>query len=175
MQKARKGVDPGPTGGNDPPRYGRVVVGFDGSPPSRAALPLSAQEAAWRRAELHVVCAWSMPGGHTSHARVPGPLREACLDDARRALDEAGERLGPSPECTCVFAVAEPPAARALVEASKKADLVVVGSHGRGPLASTVLGSISRYVVHHAHCPVLVVRAPEAPSHGPATASEERQ
>ena len=150
-------------------------MGFDGSPASQAALRVSAQEAAWRGAELHVVCAWSMPGGHTSHARVPGPLREGCLDEARRVLDEAGKALGPVPGCTCVFAVAEPPAARALVEASDQADLVVVGTRGRGELASMVLGSVSADVVHQARCPVLVVRVPKGPGHRPAQPFEEQR
>ncbi|PRX60426.1 universal stress protein family protein [Nonomuraea fuscirosea] len=52
-----------------------------------------------------------------------------------------------------------PTRCRPLTEASRRADLVVVGSHGRGPLGSALLGSVSRGTLHHAACPVAVVRA----------------
>ncbi|MBF6557411.1 MAG: universal stress protein [Acidimicrobiales bacterium] len=136
----------------------RVVVGVDDSPGGRAAFAFAAREAEMRGAELHAVCAWSMPGGHTAHATVPGPLRDACLDEERETQERlAGEVLVDTPDLSCVLAVGEPPAARALVEASKGADLVVVGSRGRGSLAGLLLGSVSEQVVHHAHCPVVVV------------------
>ena len=139
---------------------GRVVVGVDDSPGGRAALAFAAQEAALRRAELHVICAWSMPGGHFEHAKVPGPLRDACCEEAQTVLRRlADEMLGPDPGVPVVLAVGEPPPARALIEASEQADLVVVGSRGRGGFAGLLLGSVSAQVAHHAHCPVTVVHA----------------
>lgn len=139
---------------------GRVVVGVDDSPGGRAALAFAAQEAARRGAELHVICAWSMPGGHFEHAKVPGPLRDACCEEAQTVLHRLSEEvLGPDPHLPVVLAVGEPPPARALIEASDRADLVVVGSRGRGGFAGLLLGSVSAQVVHHAHCPVTVVRA----------------
>ena len=145
-------------------RRGRVVVGVDDSPAARAALALAVQEAAWRGGELHVISVWSMPGGHTSHASVPGPLRDACVEEARTLADRlVQEILGSDPPAPVVVAVGEPPAARALVEASERADLVVVGSRGRGRLARLVAGSVSAEVVHDARCPVTVVPPPRHP------------
>lgn len=138
--------------------FGRVVVGVDDSPAARAALALAAQEAAWRGAELHVISTWSMPGGHTSHAKVPGPLRDACVEEARALAERlVGEVLGSDQPMPVVVAVGEPPAARALVEAGERADLLVVGSRSRGRLAGLVAGSVSAEVLHHARCPVTVV------------------
>ncbi len=48
--------------------------------------------------------------------------------------------------------------AKGLTDLSKEAQLVVVGSHGRGKLADSILGSVSQSLIHHAECPVLVVR-----------------
>lgn len=142
--------------------WGRIVVGVDESPAGRAALAYAANQAARFGAELHVVCAWSMPGGHTSHARAPGPLRDACVDEAHALLERlAADVLGPNPEVPICLAVAEPPPARALIEASEKADLVVVGSRGHSALAGALLGSVSAEVMHHARCPVTVVPPPE--------------
>ena len=52
--------------------------------------------------------------------------------------------------------------AKGLSDLSREAQLVVVGSHGRGRLADSVLGSVSQNLIHHADCPVLVVRATDA-------------
>ena len=139
--------------------HGRVVVGVDDSPGGRAALRFAAEEAELRKAELHIVCAWSLPGGHTGHGAYPGPLRDAVVEDARCTLDTlACEVSGAHPNVAYVLAVGEPPPARALIGASQHADLVVVGSRGRGGFAGLLLGSVSAQVVHHAHCPVVVVR-----------------
>ena len=138
--------------------HGWVTVGVDDSPGSRAALVYAASEAVLRGAELHILCAWSMPGGHTGHASVPGPLRDACLEDAQGVLGRlAAEVLVDFPGLPYVLTVVEPPAAHALVEASERADLVVVGSRGHGGFAGLLLGSVSQRVVHRAHCPVVVV------------------
>ena len=155
---------------NGPETVGRVVVGVDDSPGGRAALRFAAEESARRGAELHVICAWSMPGGHLGHAAVPGPLRDAVYEDTQSVLDRlAGEVLEKESRVPCVLAVGEPPPARALIEASRNADVVVVGSRGHGGFSGLLLGSVSAQVVHHAHCPVIVVRGAqertEQPSH----------
>jgi len=116
--------------------FGRVVVGVDDSPGGHAALRYAADEAARRGAELHVICVWAFPGAHTAHATVPGPLRDAVVEEAHDVLDRlATEVLGNDPDCATVLVVGEPPPARALIEANRAADVVVVGSRGLGGFA----------------------------------------
>jgi nucleotide-binding universal stress UspA family protein len=88
---------------------------------------------------------------------------QALLDEAERAA------LAAHPRLTVVSHVqAGADAATGLVDASKDAAMVVVGSRGRGGFAGLLLGSISQALVHHAHCPVLVVPPHGSRSAGPA-------
>jgi nucleotide-binding universal stress UspA family protein len=131
----------------------------DDSRGGRAVLRFAAEEAELRKAELHIVCAWSLLPSHTGHGAYCGPLRDAVVEEAQSILDNlACEVLGTEPSISYVLAVGEPPPAGALVGASQYADLVVVGSRGRGGFAGLLLGSVSAQVVHHAHCPVVAVR-----------------
>ncbi|TRW81696.1 universal stress protein [Mycolicibacterium sp. 018/SC-01/001] len=135
-----------------------VVVGVDGSPSSSAALAWAARDAVLRGVDLTVlhaaaptVTAW--PGG--APAGVPQWQREQgrqVLDDAART---ARELIGGAVDVRTGFASTSP--TTALVEASRTARVVVVGSRGRGALARTVLGSVSTALVHRAHGPVAVV------------------
>ncbi|MDA8034186.1 MAG: universal stress protein [Actinomycetota bacterium] len=137
---------------------GVVVVGIDGSPPSSRALAAAADEARWRKARLRVVGAWSFPA-FAAGAYVPAGAYEdvpAALDAAVAA--QVAEVLGPQPDVQVERVTGEGPAASFILDAAKDADLVVVGSRGRGGFAGLLLGSVSSQVVHHAHCPVLVVR-----------------
>lgn len=154
-------------------RAGRVVAGVDGSPESEAVVRFAAAEAARRGAELHLVTAWSMPGGHAGHARVPGPLRDGVIEEARSGLSRiAREVLREGPGVPVVLAVAEPPLARALAEASRDADAVVIGPGGRGA-AGLLPGTVTSRVTRHARCPVIIVPRDGTPPSRPPHREED--
>jgi nucleotide-binding universal stress UspA family protein len=92
---------------------------------------------------------------------LPGQL-SAESDAARMALDEVvSEALGSEPGIEVERKLVEGDAGEALVAESASAELVVVGSHGRSGLKAAILGSVSRHVVNHAACPVVVVKSKE--------------
>jgi nucleotide-binding universal stress UspA family protein len=132
----------------------RIVVGVDGSAGARSALLWAADEWRVRQCTLLIVHA----PGTTLTARAGDPVR--------RALNELGEQL--LNEHACAACAREPgvlvttllsdgPAAEALIDASRGADLLVVGTRGRGGNLLSILGSDSYRVAAHAHCPVAVV------------------
>jgi nucleotide-binding universal stress UspA family protein len=145
--------------------YGpRVVVGIDGSAQADRALREAAHEAVLRHASLDVVHVWSPPVNVGPFGAVAMPTAmEASEAVARRLLDARVEavigRLDQRPSRVERILVADHSPARMLLEAAKGADLLVVGSRGRGGFAGLLLGSVSQQCVHHAPCPVLVVEA----------------
>jgi nucleotide-binding universal stress UspA family protein len=140
-----------------------IVVGVDGSPCARDALARAANEATLRGARLRVVCAWQVPpaayaGGFTppiDEATFTG-LRENAEAVVREAVAEV-HRMQPSVPCEGEVLEGQP--AEVLLAEARDASLIVVGNRGHGGFASLLLGSVSQQVVHHADCPVLVVRA----------------
>lgn len=149
---------------------GGVLVGDDGSAVSRAAVVWAAQDAARRGATLHVLQAWSMTRAPRPSTWQPGyvpalPDWEAAVQEdlAARCATLLADTGGVRFEVHAVHA----PAAKALIEASQGADLVVVGTRGRGGFAGLVLGSVAEQVVRHAHCPVCVVREQRRPNSPP--------
>jgi nucleotide-binding universal stress UspA family protein len=143
-----------------------IVVGVDGSECARDALTWAATEAALRGARLRVVCAWEVSPAVYAGGFAPGVdqgtldgLRENAEAVVREAVAEV-ERLQPSVPCEGEVRKGQP--AELLLHAAREASLIVVGNRGRGGFASLLLGSVSQQVVHHAPCPVLVVRAVEA-------------
>ncbi|MEH1164430.1 universal stress protein [Micromonospora sp. CPCC 205539] len=127
---------------------GPVAVGVDGSAAALVALGFAAERAAQRQVPLRALHAWT-----------PGPGGAAGVPDERAAVEAALEpwrRTFPDLAMT-VDLVSGSPAAM-LIEASRDAGLVVVGSRGRGGLAGMLLGSVSQQLIQHAHCPVAVVR-----------------
>jgi nucleotide-binding universal stress UspA family protein len=144
---------------------GRIVVGVDGSELGGAALAWALEEAKLREATLVAVHAWTFvpPGPIAEPGMVPVPAGDLAGDlaaernVANAVLDDAAERAaGTGVEVERRLVESSP--GDALVEAARGADLLVVGSHGRGSLASALLGSVSHHVLKHAPCPVVVVR-----------------
>ncbi len=134
-------------------REPRIVVGVDGSPGSRRALEWAVDEAHRRDAVLQVVHAWTYPP--TEFAVVPEEFAVAAAEIATEAVEEAAEI---DPSVVIKSEVRQQPPVAALVELSKGADLLVVGSRGRGGFSGLLLGSVSQQCLYHARCPVVVVR-----------------
>jgi nucleotide-binding universal stress UspA family protein len=135
---------------------GKIVVGVDGSNHSRRVLTWALNEARFRGVGCVIVHAWEY--GLTTSTLLPGEAPVVLSEDAEALLArgvEFGLASGVPVEGMLVFGAAS----RALLDASQDALLVVVGSHGRGALASALLGSVSLACVHHAACPVVVVTA----------------
>jgi nucleotide-binding universal stress UspA family protein len=134
-----------------------VVVGVDGSPTSEAALAFAYEAAAVRGVPLVAVHTWW--DLLVDPALAPLLDWDAIEDDERRLL---AERLSgwaeKYPDVQVRRIVERGHAAKALVEQSLRAQLVVVGSRGRGSVAGLLLGSVSHAMLHRAHCPVAVVR-----------------
>ncbi|GGQ26373.1 universal stress protein [Streptosporangium pseudovulgare] len=135
-----------------------VVVGVDDSPQSDPALAYAFEQAKARGCPLRAVHAWQLP----VHAFAPDVTYD--MDEVRRYQDRmVREKLTAwrekLPEVQVIEDVSSAHPVDALVEASADADLVVVGSRGMGTIGSAILGSVSRGVLHHARCPVAVVRA----------------
>jgi nucleotide-binding universal stress UspA family protein len=138
---------------------GRVVVGIDNSQGARDALRDAAEVARWRNWTLHVVHTWQMSYPVEPYERDLGVVDKALEENATRTVaDVEKEVLGEHDGLDVRHTIAEGPPARILVAASDGADLLVVGSRGRGGFTSLALGSVGQACVHHAHCPVLIVR-----------------
>jgi nucleotide-binding universal stress UspA family protein len=147
---------------------GTVVVGVDGSPGARKALAWAVDEARLRRCSLRVVHAWmvplidAMPEPWAIGSPAIGPsddeVYEHLVAVAKGVLDEALEEAkGWAPELEIEGELVEARAAGALIAAAGDAELLVVGSRGRGGFGGLLLGSVSAQCVHHASCPVVVV------------------
>jgi nucleotide-binding universal stress UspA family protein len=136
----------------------RIVVGVDDSPGGRAALKWALDEAALRHATLEVVHAWSLPLSEGWNSEWPAD-EDWFRDDARTLVDRLIEECGDAASAVEIVRVplrCEGPAF-GLLERSRSADLLVVGSRGRGGFKGLLLGSVSTQCVHHATCPVVVI------------------
>jgi nucleotide-binding universal stress UspA family protein len=139
---------------------GGIVVGHDGSKCAQEALQWTGRVALRADLDLHVVRAWSMttaPKPSSWSAGYVPPLvdwEKAALDELTAHVAAAG--LDPKVRVTCHVVHKAP--VQALMAAAEGANLLVVGARGRGGFAGLLLGSVSDQLVHHAPCPVTVVR-----------------
>jgi nucleotide-binding universal stress UspA family protein len=138
-----------------------VVVGVDGTASSDAVLSAAVTEASRRCAPLLLVHAWTVPL-HRRHLDAGGysAAAEEGIAAGREVLRQAEERVRQEhPALTVRSRIGACSAGAELVEASRKARLLVVGSSGAGPFTGLLLGSTTHAVIHHAGCPVLVHRS----------------
>jgi nucleotide-binding universal stress UspA family protein len=139
-----------------------IIVGVDGSVHSQRALEWAMREAAIRHAPLTVLAVHPVMASMYTAAPVEYPADEAAAGQARRYAQEAAGKAASKlagdarPASVTTLAVIGKPAEE-LINASRDADLLVVGSRGAGGFARLLMGSVSGQVAHHAHCPVVVV------------------
>ncbi|GAA2602998.1 universal stress protein [Streptomyces axinellae] len=144
---------------------GPVLLGVDGSEVGDAAVGWAFAEAARRKAGLVALHSWDNwtglpvalgPGVQVPSVYDPVKLREEQERVLSLALSGWREKY---PEVTVTPRLVQDYSRQALIEASEESQLVVVGARGRGGFTGLLLGSVSQAVLHHAHCPVVVVRA----------------
>ncbi|MEN9645380.1 MAG: hypothetical protein RL238_2049 [Actinomycetota bacterium] len=133
-----------------------IVVGVDGSPDAARALDWAIAEAQRRQLPLLLVHGVEV-GAAAASPYGTGMVLEQLEEAGRTVLDAAvayAAERGVQSDTRMEIGSA----AHALIEASRGAELMVVGSRGHGGFVGMLLGSVSNAVVHHAHCPVVVLR-----------------
>jgi nucleotide-binding universal stress UspA family protein len=138
------------------PDPAHIVVGVDGSEPSQQALIWAVRHAALLGAEVDAVICWNLPAmgaGWTAYPSDWNPAADAKVLLAKTVTDVFGTEVPP----TLHQFVREGNAAQVLLEETKDAELLVVGSRGHGGFAGLLLGSVSANCAEHAKCPVVVV------------------
>ena len=137
----------------------RIVVGVDGSEHSNAALRWALADAQKHSGMVTAVLAWQLP-----FVSFPGAFDREELEEAyKNFLIDTVSAIAPTPAVPLETLVAEGDPTESMVEASKGANLLVLGIRGRSPFAGLLLGSVSQGAAANAHCPVVLIkRADEA-------------
>jgi nucleotide-binding universal stress UspA family protein len=138
-------------------RLEKVLLATDGSPASEPASEQAIDLATQVEARLLVVSVFGGPSSRPSGAAVETvPDSRASLTSKAQAIVARAKASG----VNASFLVWEGEPGEAIVAAAdaETADIIVVGSHGRSGVSRFLIGSVSDYVVRHAHCPVMVVR-----------------
>lgn len=140
-----------------------VSVGLDGSEAADVAAGFAFEEAGARRVAVMAVRAWQPPRPSWCSTASPliGDVDE--IETAERDLlsESVGGWRAKHPHVPVQLRLARGSSGAALVNASREVQLIVVGSRGRGGFAGVLLGSTSQQLLHHADCPVLIVRQRE--------------
>ena len=133
----------------------RIVVGVDGSEHSNAALKWALADAQQHSdGMVTAVLAWQLP-----FVSFPGAFDRDELDQAyKNFLNETVSAVAPKPPVPLETVIAEGDPTESMVEASKGANLLVLGIRGRSPFAGLLLGSVSQGAAANAHCPVVLVK-----------------
>lgn len=137
---------------------GRVAVGTDGSDNSVPALAYAFEQAHLRAAELHVVSALGLPQGWLSTVLLPVPEDDEAVETRRREIeDHIAPLRAQFPDVAVVLDVHRIDPLQTLGTAADHADLLVMGSRGRGGFHGLAVGSTTHKVMHFASCPLAVV------------------
>jgi nucleotide-binding universal stress UspA family protein len=142
----------------------RIVVGVDGSPSARAALKWAVRQAALTGSTLEAVIAWHYPSMYGGFGMAPVSAVDVVNFDeiaAKTLTEEIAEAVDPANSVQVTAKVAEGNPAQVLLDAAEGADLLVVGSRGRGGFTGALLGSVSQHCANHASCPVVIIRGTE--------------
>jgi nucleotide-binding universal stress UspA family protein len=145
---------------NAPPR---IIVGVDGSSSSVAALRWAVQQAERTGGTIDAVIAWEFSLVASGFGWAPNK----AFDDteyrelAAKTLNAAIGDVNPPPSVAVNQVVVEGNPALVLLSAAKDADLLVVGHRGHGAVVDALIGSVSVRCLHHATCPVVIVRTPK--------------
>jgi len=137
----------------------KVVVGVDGSPHSDAALRWALADAEKHGGRVTVVFVWQVP-----FSSFPGLYDREALEKASKEflIDKVSE-IAPTPTVPLLPLVAEGDPAESLIAAAKDANVLVLGTRGRSPLAGLLLGSVSQNCAAAAPCPVVLVKKEDFP------------
>lgn len=145
---------------SNPTRHNGIIVGVDGSAPSKVAVDWAGREASLRELPLTIIYISPSP---MVAGDIPMPVNlterlekhgHSVLREARSTAEDAVEGSRPIPIDTEMVRAAILPT---LIDRSKDADMIVVGCRGLGAIGRRLLGSVSSGLVHHAHCPVAVI------------------
>ena len=141
----------------------KIVVGIDGSEPSKDALRWAVEDARVRGAEVIALHAYEEPmpvldAAPATPLDLPGLVTEFYEGALKFVTDVVNEVVGNAVTVDVVPIAVEEEPAKALLDAARDADLLVVGSHGHG-VSVLLLGSVSLECAQHAACPVLIYRS----------------
>jgi nucleotide-binding universal stress UspA family protein len=140
----------------------RIVVGVDGSEPSRDALRWAITQAGLTGAAVEAVIAWHVPSlAAAGYGWAPVEILNTpeYSESAQKVVTDVVSNIAdPAGTVPIITKAVEGNPARVLLDAAQGAQLLVVGSRGLGGFTEALLGSVSQHCVHHAPCPVVIIR-----------------